>query len=125
MRRFVLCAVLGTAMLSGCATNAAAPKGVTPPAMLSTNRPDFRLPTQPVNGTVLDLRIAVEIDSLGKANLGTLQVTGLGAADNRDVIERWISVARFQPARQAGRDVPGVFKTRVQLRGEVRRVRQG
>jgi hypothetical protein len=92
--------------------------------MVSTVRPDLRFPRTPTNGTVLDLRIAVEVDSLGQPIMRTLQVTGLGAADNRDVIERWIENARYRPARQGGRDVNGVFKTRVQLRGETRTVRR-
>ncbi len=125
-----LVALLLTAVIAGgCATgsagNPSTPRGVSPPTMLSTNRPDLKFPSRPANGPVLDLRISVEVDSLGQPNLQTLQVTGLGAADNRDVIERWVQTARFQPARQGGAAVGGVYKTRVRVEAQTRTVRGG
>lgn len=129
MRRVFFGVLMWAGTAGGCASGSAGSpvpqRGVTPPVMVSTNRPELKFPTRPVNGPVLDLRISVEVDSLGQPSLGTLRVTGLGAADNHDVIERWVQTARFQPARRAGQAVGGIYKTRVQVRAETRAVRGG
>lgn len=71
---------------------------------------------------MLDLRVQVRVDAAGRPDLETLRVTGLGAAENRDVIATWLERARFRPAQAAGQAVAGVFQTRFEVRAAVRRV---
>ncbi|BAH40404.1 hypothetical protein GAU_3362 [Gemmatimonas aurantiaca T-27] len=91
--------------------------------MLSRSRAQWRVPSGvPRSGMVMDLRIEVLVGPDGKPDIETLRVTGLGAAENRDVVVGWLQESRFQPAQKDGQPVSGTFKTRVQLRGEVRRI---
>jgi hypothetical protein len=68
---------------------------------------------------VLDIRIEVPIDAVGRPDVEALKVTGQGATDNRDVIRNWLLTARFQPAQHEGKPVPGVYRDR--FIGEIRR----
>ena len=56
------------------------------------------------------LDILVQIDTLGRADLSTLQVTGQGADANRQVVTDWLQTARFEPARLNGYVVRGWFR---------------
>ena len=60
---------------------------------------------QPVN-----LDIMVQIDTTGRADLSTLQVTGPGADVNRQAVTDWLRTARFEPARLNGYLVRGWFR---------------
>lgn len=62
-------------------------------------------PQQPI---VLD--ILVQIDTLGIADLSTLQITGTGVDANRRVVSDWLRTARFEPARLDGYPVRGWFR---------------
>ena len=55
------------------------------------------------------LEILVQIDTLGRADLSTLQLTGQGIELNRPVVTDWLRTARFQPARLNGYLVKGWF----------------
>jgi hypothetical protein len=55
------------------------------------------------------LEILVQIDTLGRADLSTLQLTGQGVEANRPVVTDWLRTARFQPARLNGYLVKGWF----------------
>jgi hypothetical protein len=95
---------------------------VRPPTLLASPRPEWRYPSPPREGRVLDLRVEVQVDSAGQPDLETLRVTGLGAAENREAVVTWVRNARFRPAEQAGRPVPGLFQTRFAVRAAVRRI---
>jgi hypothetical protein len=56
------------------------------------------------------IEILVQVDTLGRANLSTLQLTGQGVEQNRPVITDWLRTARFQPARLNGYLVSGWFR---------------
>ena len=56
------------------------------------------------------LDILVQVDTLGRADLSTLQVTGQGADANRQVVVDWLQTARFEPARLNGYVVRGWFR---------------
>jgi hypothetical protein len=90
--------------------------------MLTRSRAEWRVPSGRRTGVVVDLRVEVRVGADGKPDMQTLTVTGLGASENRDVAAEWLQESRFQPALKDGQPVAGTFKTRVQLRGEVRRV---
>ncbi|NUO38867.1 MAG: hypothetical protein HOQ17_00390 [Gemmatimonadaceae bacterium] len=60
---------------------------------------------QPVN-----LDILVQIDTTGRADLSTLQITGPGADANRQPVADWLRTARFEPARLNGYPVRGWFR---------------
>jgi hypothetical protein len=62
-------------------------------------------PQQPVA-----LDIVVQIDTLGVADLSTLQLTGTGADANRQVVSDWLRTQRFEPARLNGYPVRGWFR---------------
>jgi hypothetical protein len=52
----------------------------------------------------------------------TLKVTGVGAAENREAIERWIAQAMFRPAQRGGQPVAGIYRTGLAVRIETRRM---
>jgi hypothetical protein len=60
---------------------------------------------QPVN-----LDIMVQVDTTGRADLSTLQITGAGADANRQAVSDWLRTARFEPARLNGYLVRGWFR---------------
>jgi hypothetical protein len=60
---------------------------------------------QPIN-----LDIMVQIDTTGRADLSTLQISGTGADANRQVVADWLRTARFEPARLNGYLVRGWFR---------------
>ena len=55
------------------------------------------------------VEILVQIDTLGRADLGTLKLTGQGVEPNRAVITDWLRTARFEPARLNGYLVRGWY----------------
>lgn len=117
--------IFSLAALLACASggkHAESAQSVTPPSMVSTARPELRLPRAGQNGLAADIQIQVGVDATGRPDMSTLRVTGLGAAENQAVIEAWIVEARFRPAQQSGQPVPGVYRTRLQIRSQVRRV---
>ena len=54
--------------------------------------------------------IVVQIDTLGRADLSTLQLTGTGTDANRQVVSDWLRNQRFEPARLNGYPVRGWFR---------------
>jgi hypothetical protein len=55
------------------------------------------------------LEIVVAIDTLGKAELPTLQITGQGVDANRQIVADWLRTATFEPARLNGYRVRGWY----------------
>jgi hypothetical protein len=45
-----------------------------------------------------------------------LQLTGFGAAENKDTLTHWIEQAIFQPAHRDGQPVPGLYRTKLEAR---------
>lgn len=80
---------------------------LTPPRPISGGGPALigATPQAPVSVDIL-----VQIDTVGRADLSTLQVTGQGADTNRPVITEWLRTARFEPARLNGYPVRGWFR---------------
>jgi hypothetical protein len=56
------------------------------------------------------LDITVQVDTLGRADVSTLQLTGTGADANRQVVSEWLRSQRFEPARLNGYLVRGWFR---------------
>ena len=108
-RRLLVTAIL---LLSACAVRPGInPKleqeELTPPRPISGGGPALvgATPQAPVS-----VEILVQIDTVGRPDLSTLQVTGQGANMNRQVITEWLRTARFEPARLNGYLVRGWFK---------------
>ena len=82
-------------------------EALTPPRPISGGGPALMgaTPQAPVS-----VDIVVQIDTLGKADLTTLQLTGQGAEMNRQVVTEWLRSARFEPARLNGYLVRGWFR---------------
>jgi hypothetical protein len=64
------------------------------------------------------LRMGVEVmvDSLGRADLRTLKVTGVVDTQNRMAVERWLQGVIFRPAMRNGEAVSGLFKMSLTVR---------
>src|SRR5688572_29035827 len=67
----------------------------TPPRMISAVRPDLRFDARTSSIRAVDMRIQVLIDANGRPDLSTLQVTGRGATENRDIVAEWLRMSAF------------------------------
>ena len=81
-------------------------EALTPPRPIGGGGPALVGATlqQPVS-----VEILVQIDTLGRADLSTLKLTGQGVEPNRGVITDWLRTARFEPARLNGYLVRGWY----------------
>ncbi|HET9011276.1 MAG TPA: hypothetical protein VFN38_05640 [Gemmatimonadaceae bacterium] len=98
-------------LLSACAMNPGInprveQEALTPPQPIGGGGPALvgATPQQPVS-----LEILVRIDTLGRADLSTLSLTGQGVEANRQVVADWLRSARFEPAKLNGYVVSGWF----------------
>ena len=80
---------------------------LTPPRPISGGGPAL-VGATPTNPVALD--ILVQVDTLGKADLATLQVTGSGVETNRPIVADWLRTAQFEPALINGYRVRGWFR---------------
>jgi len=81
-------------------------EALTPPRPISGGGPAL------VGATVqspVALEIVVQIDTLGRADLSTLQLSGQGVEPNRQVVTNWLRTATFEPARLNGYPVRGWY----------------
>ncbi len=80
---------------------------LTPPTPISGGGPALvgATPQVPVS-----LDILVQVDTTGRADLSTLQISGQGVEMNRKIVTDWLSDARFEPARLNGYLVRGWFR---------------
>lgn len=62
------------------------------------------------------LDILVQVDTLGRADLSTLQLSGQGVEANRQIVTDWLQTARFEPARLNGYLVRGWFRVTADAR---------
>ena len=64
------------------------------------------------------LRMGVEVmvDSLGRADVRTLKVTGVVDTQNRLAVERWLEGVMFRPAMRNGEPVSGIFRMSLTVR---------
>jgi hypothetical protein len=110
----------------GCARASAPQPAVReePPRILQRGAPpELVLYNIPASGRApIRLRIEVLIDASGRPDMKTLKVTGVGAAENRAAIERWIEQAIFRPAQRNGQPVAGTYRTGFEVRIEARRM---
>ena len=123
--RLMLPAVL-VMMVLGCSgkTSPATPR-VEPPQLTVRSRPELRTPPGPPRqGVVLDIRLEVLVAPTGEPDLTTLRLTGLGAAENKDIVEEWLRNARFRPATQGGIPVAATYHDGWKAETRAVRVRQ-
>jgi hypothetical protein len=105
-------------LLSACSVRPGINPGVerealTPPTPIGGGGPALigATPQQPVS-----LEITVKVDTLGRADLSTLTVTGPGADQNRSVVADWLRSARFEPARLNGYLVSGWYQAKAEAK---------
>lgn len=60
--------------------------------------------------TIYAVYIAVDVDTSGKADLSTLQLTGSAAELNGDAIRSWLRATRFRPAKKNGVPIRARFR---------------
>lgn len=97
---------------------------VTPPRMVTrADVPPLRIsgPT-PSGRSPLRVTIEVEVDEYGRADLKTLKLRGLGAAENAAAIERWLTDAQFRPGTRNGTPVRALFQMSIEARVSVQRM---
>ena len=123
-------AAIGAVILSlACAGNTkvgSAPNDphVDPPRMTSRGQmPQLQLSSVPSSGRApIRVTLEVMIDETGRPLMSTFKVTGMGSAENRDALARWIEQSSFQPARSGGQPVAGLYRSSLEV--QVRVVRQ-
>jgi hypothetical protein len=104
--------------LSACSVN----PGINPKV-----EPEALTPPRPVGGggpalvgatlqAPISVEVLVQIDTLGRADLSTLKLSGQGVEPNRGVITDWLRTARFEPARLNGYLVRGWYNALVEAR---------
>ena len=106
-------AALGIACATTPASTATSSEATEPPQLLTRGVvPELTIMREEApSGPLPRLRIHVMVDSLGRADVKTLTVTGIGSGvQNRAAIERWLESVTFRPAMRAGRPVNGVFE---------------
>jgi hypothetical protein len=81
-------------------------EALTPPRPLNSGGPALVGATRAVP---VSLEIVVAVDTLGRAELPTLQITGQGVEQNRPIIADWLRGATFEPARLNGYPVRGWY----------------
>jgi hypothetical protein len=86
---------------------------LTPPTPISGGGPAL-VGATPGHPIMLD--IVVAIDTMGRPDLSTLQLTGQGADMNRPVVTDWLRGARFEPARLNGYPVRGWFQVKAEAK---------
>jgi hypothetical protein len=98
-------------LFSACSMNPGinpevAPEELTPPQPIGGGGPALvgATPQQPVS-----LDIVVRVDTLGRADLSTLRLSGQGVEQNRQIVIDWLRLARFEPAKLDGYPVNGWF----------------
>ena len=112
MLRFARGLVAASALLlSACSMNpginpTVEQEALTPPQPIGGGGPALvgATPQQPVS-----LEIIVRVDTLGRADLSTLRLSGQGVEQNRQIVTDWLRLARFEPAKLNGYPVNGWF----------------
>ena len=85
----------------------------TEPPRLLTRRtaPNIEVPESNAAGrATVRIGIQVMVDSLGRADVRTLKLTGVVGTQDRFAIERWLESLTFRPAMRNGQPVSGLFK---------------
>ncbi len=82
------------------------PETLTPPRPITGGGPALIGATREAP---VALEIVVQVDTLGKADLSTLQVTGQGVEPNRPIVADWLRGTIFEPARLNGYRVVGWY----------------
>jgi hypothetical protein len=110
--------ILTTACAStkGTAAGGADAATITPPKRLTGPNPMLELRQE------VRLTIEVLIDAKGTPDMRTLRVTGQGSGPAQPAIEAWLASSRFEPAKQNGIPVAGLFKTELRSRIVTRRM---
>lgn len=98
-------------------SGALAPDTVYPPRMLKGGtQGHLVVPTTVAGRSSVSIAIEVLIDSTGRPDMTTLKITGFGAAENKAALMGWIEQATFSPAHLGAQPVPGVYRTKIELR---------
>jgi hypothetical protein len=128
MKRARTHAAIGALIMSlACASNAkvgSAPNAphVDRPRVISRGQlPQLQISTMPSRGRPpIKVTIEVMIDETGRPVMSTFKVLGIGGAENRDALARWIEQSSFQPARSGGHPVAGVYHVTLEIGTSVR-----
>jgi hypothetical protein len=83
--------------------------------------PQLQVPIT-TSGARSPVRVTIEvmIDDTGRPDMSTFKATGIGAAENRTALERWIENSAFRPARHGSVSVPGIYRIMLEARIERR-----
>ena len=74
------------------------------------------VPTTVAGRSSVVITLEVVIDSAGRPDMTTLKITGFGAAENKAALTGWIEQGTFRPAHRGDQPVPGVYRTKIELR---------
>jgi hypothetical protein len=94
-------------------------EALTPPRPISGGGPSLVGATR---DNPVALEIVVQIDTVGRAELSTLSMTGQGVEANRQIVTDWLRTATFEPARLNGYPVRGWYH--VLAEAKARRARE-
>src|SRR5688572_15670844 len=115
LRTLYLVALYATVALACAKPSPSTPPSPTdrtePPRLLTRGRaPDLVVTEINAAGRPsLRMRIEVMVDSLGRADVRTLKLTGVVDTQNRTAVERWLESVMFRPAMRNGKAVSGLF----------------
>jgi hypothetical protein len=100
---------------ASCASNPSssnlAPKAlrITPPKMMRGDPIRMRTPES------FSAKIEVRIDADGEPDMQTLKISGMVGGNARQAITEWIEHSSFEPAKQGGSNIPGIFMMQMKI----------
>ena len=95
----------------------------TKPVPIGNSHPDLDLSQLPhTSVTVMRYRLEVMVDSLGRPDMSTYRITGVGYERNSEAIRSWAAGLRFRPAVRDGHPVAALFTSDTKLESRVVRV---
>ncbi len=116
-RRPVLLAAICATVAIACAPNSqpetsAVSDQTEPPRLLTRgSAPEIAVPESNVGGRpTVRIGIQVLVDSLGRADVRTLKLTGIVGTQDRIALERWLQTVTFRPAMRNGQPVSGLYR---------------
>jgi hypothetical protein len=83
---------------------------VDPPRLLDHgSMPELRVPATASGRASVRVTMEVMVDAYGHADMSTFKLTGFGAGENKEALERWMTNVAFRPAQRDGAPVPARF----------------
>ena len=124
--------LIGTAallLIVACASSgsggASTSERIEAPRMITGgSAPELRIPTTSSGSGRSPVRVKIQvlIDESGRPDMSTFKATGVGAAENREALQRWVEQAIFQPGRRGGIPTASVYHMVLEARVQVRRM---